>query len=793
MKEGSAMRGDLRKRIKEGFFVLDCGMGTSLQAAGLASGERSEIFGESHPELIVAHHKSCFDAGSDAVYANTFGICGYNYSKDEIIRLTESALRSANAARDGSEADGREKYVALDVGPTGKMLKPFGELDFEDAVDTFASLIKVADPELYDMIVIETMTDLCETKAAIIAAKENSDKPIFVTNVYGADGRMLTGGDSASAVVMLEGLGVDALGVNCSLAPHEMLSVVRELRKLSSIPIIAKPNAGLPDRVGNDFIYNATPEGFAEEMAELVLAGATIVGGCCGTTPDFISALSSKLRDMTFLLPTKKNYTAVSSFSRTVFFGDKTIPIGERINPTGKKKLKEALKLGDMGYITAEAVGQFEKGALVLDVNVGTPGICEKELMRSAVSGVQSVCELPLQIDSSDPEALEAGMRAYIGKPLVNSVSGKEEVMRDVFPLVKKYGGVLIALTIDDNGIPDDADGRIDIATRIIARAAEYGISHDDIIVDPLAMAVSAEPNAAMVTLECIRRLRVAGIKTSLGVSNVSFGLPDRGTINAAFLSMAMESGLSAAIINPYSDETMNMMRAAEVILARDENCAEFVRAAASVTAGSRPEVTELTLFHAIENGMSKRAAELTEKALVMRDPLDIVNNDIIPALDKIGVDFEKKRAFLPALLTSARAASAAFEKIKAVMPKKSGKFTIVMATVEGDIHDIGKNIVVTLLENYGYNVIDLGKDVAPELVVESAVKHDARLVGLSALMTTTLPAMRETVKMLKDRCPNVKTVVGGAVVNADFAASIGADKYAKDAMETVRYAEELL
>lgn len=788
------MQTDIRERIKEGFFVLDCGMGTSLQSAGLSSGERSEIFGRRHPEIITAHHKRCYMAGADAVYANTFGICGFDYSHENVAALTESALLSANAAREEMAAGGRELYIALDIGPTGKMLKPFGELAYEDAVERFAALVRAADPTLYDLIVIETMTDLCETKAAVIAAKENSDKPIFVTNVYGADGRMLTGGDPASAVVMLEGLGVDALGVNCSLAPHEMRDVVKRLSELSSLPIIAKPNAGLPDKVGDDFVYNVTPEDFAAEMTELVRAGATIVGGCCGTTPEFVSVLSSKLREMTFEPPTKKSYTAVSSFSRTVFFGDKTISIGERINPTGKKKLREALKLGDMGYITAEAVGQLEKGALVLDVNVGTPGVCERELMREAVTSVQSVCELPLQIDSSDPDALEAGMRAYIGKPLVNSVSGKEDVMCAVFPLVKKYGGLLVALTIDDSGIPSDADGRIEIAKRIIARAAEYGISQDNIIVDPLAMAVSAEPNAAKVTLECIKRLHEMGIKTSLGVSNVSFGLPERGTVNAAFLAMAMQNGLSAAIINPYSDETMRMMRAAEVILARDENCADYVRAAAvDAPARTIAEQGEPTLFHAIERGMSERAVELVEKALREREPLDIVNNDIIPALDKVGVDFENKRAFLPSLLTAARAASAAFDKIKAVMPKKSGKYTVVMATVKGDIHDIGKNIVVTLLENYGYNVVDLGKDVSPETVVENAIKCDARLVGLSALMTTTLPAMKETVALLKERCPNIKTVVGGAVVNAEFAASIGADKYAKDAMETVRYAEELL
>lgn len=792
---GDLLRTDITRRIREKIFYLDCGMGTSLQNAGLGANECSETFGADHPELITAHHLSCYNAGADAVYANTFGINGIRYDLADCARLAASALSCANAARDAAEKDGRELYVGLDIGPTGKMLAPFGDLPFEDAVDAFAALVRSADPELYDFIVIETMTDMYETKAAVVAAKENSDKPILVTNVYGSDCRMLTGGTPESMVTMLEGLGVCAIGLNCSLGPKDMVETIRRLSAVCSLPIIAKPNAGLPDKVGDDFVYSATPGSFSEEMSELVDAGATVIGGCCGTTPEFISALVNRTSDMPFGLPTVKSHCAVCSFSKTVFFDGVTVPIGERINPTGKKKLKEALKARDMAYITEQAVGQAEKGALVLDVNVGMPGIDEADVMLEVVRSVQSVSDLPLQIDSSDPAVLEVGMRAYIGKPLVNSVNGKEEIMRAVFPLVKKYGGTLIALTIDENGIPNDADGRIDIAKRIIKTAAEYGISERDIIVDPLAMAVSAEPNAATVSLECVKRLHECGIRTSLGVSNVSFGLPDREAVNSTFLAMAMHNGLSAAIINPYSIDTMRIMRSAEVILARDENCANYINAAldAPIAPPSGTASDDVTLYRAIVNGMADKAGELALEELRVRDPLDIVNNDIIPALDRVGTDFEQKKVFLPSLLTAAHAVSAAFEKIKAVLPKSSGKYTVVIATVKGDIHDIGKNIVATLLENYGYNVVDLGKDVPPEAVADAAIESGAMLVGLSALMTTTLPAMQETLEVLHKRCPDVKTVVGGAVVTDEWARSVGADKYAADAMETVRYAEELL
>lgn len=790
------LRTDITNKLREKIFYLDCGMGTSLQNAGLGPGECSETFGADHPELITAHHVACYNAGADAVYANTFGINGIRYSDSDCARLAASALLCANKAREAAEREGRELYVGLDIGPTGKMLEPFGNLPFEDAVDAFAALVRSADRDLYDFIVIETMTDMYETKAAVIAAKENSDRPIFVTNVYGSDCRMLTGGTPEAMVTMLEGLGVGAIGLNCSLGPKDMVETVRRLSALCSLPIIAKPNAGLPDKVGDNFVYSATPESFSEEMSDLVSAGATVIGGCCGTTPEFISALVKTTSGMPPVLPFAKSHCAVCSFSKTVFFDGATVPIGERINPTGKKKLKEALKDRDMAYITEQAVGQAEAGALVLDINVGMPGIDEADLMRKAIRSVQSVSDLPLQIDSSDPAVLEVGMRTYIGKPLVNSVNGKEEIMHAVFPLVKKYGGTLIALTIDENGIPSDADGRIAIAEKIIKTAAEYGISERDIIVDPLAMAVSAEPNAALVSLECVKRLHECGIRTSLGVSNVSFGLPDREAVNSTFLAMAMQNGLSAAIINPYSIDTMKVMRAAEVILARDENCANYIGALSldtNVGTPSQRASDDITLYRAIVGGMVDKAGELALEELKTRDPLDIVNKDIIPALDRVGTDFENKKVFLPSLLTAAHAVSAAFEKIKAVLPKTGGKYTVVIATVKGDIHDIGKNIVATLLENYGYNVVDLGKDVPPEAVADAAIESGARLVGLSALMTTTLPAMQETLDLLHKRCPDVKTVVGGAVVTDEWARFAGADKYAADAMETVRYAEELL
>lgn len=790
------MRTDICEKIRKGVFYLDCGMGTSLQGLGIDISKGTEMYSVLCRDVVLRHHIDCYMAGSDLIYTNTFGINGLKYTKTEIKEMMTASLGAAETARNACLSErGEDLYIGLDIGPTGKMLEPYGDLSFEDAVNAFAETVRSADESKYDVIIIETMTDCLETKAAVIAAKENSEKPVFVTNVYDKSGRMLTGTDCEAMVAMLEGLGVSALGLNCSLGPADMLDVTKRIASFTSLPLIVKPNAGLPIFIGEKPVYTTTPELFASEMSDIVSAGAVIIGGCCGTTPEYISELVSKTRNTTLKAVADKNRTVVSSSTHAVCFGDKTVIIGERINPTGKKKFKEALLNSDMDYVMSEATGQADRGADILDVNVGLADIDEKEVMLSAVKAVQSVCDLPLQIDTADPVALEAALRIYVGKPLINSVNGTDKSMSSVFPLVKKYGGTVIGLTLDENGIPNTSEERVSIAEKIIDCASKYGITKNDIIIDPLAMTVSAIPDAACVTLETVRRLTSMGIKTCLGVSNVSFGLPGRENVNSSFLACAMQNGLSAAIINPYSDMIMNVCRATEVVLGRDKNCSEFISSITETSdkkdnrSGGDPDVT---LFNSIVKGMSEKAKNLAIMDSAVKSPLEIINEEIVPALDTIGRDFEAKKVFLPRLLMAADAAGEAFSAIRALLPKKDGKYTIVIATVKGDIHDIGKNIVATLLENYGYNVIDLGKDVPPEAVLDSAVRNKAVLVGLSALMTTTLPSMKETVELLKRDYPVAKVVVGGAVLTKEYADSIGADFYAKDAMETVRYAESL-
>lgn len=789
------MRTDICKKIQNGIFYLDCGMGTSLQMSGYDISDGTEILSIVHPEAIKRHHIECYKAGSDLIYTNTFGLNSIKYSQEQLEKMIDSSLLAANYARDSLTENDRELYIGLDIGPTGKMLSPLGDLSFEDAVSAFADVIRCADPLMYDVIIVETMTDCLETKAAVIAAKENSDKPIFVTNVYDKHGRTLTGSNCASMVAMLEGLGVSALGLNCSLAPNEMIDVVKELASFSSLPLIVKPNAGLPDICNGKYTYNITPDDFADSMADIVKSGAHIIGGCCGTNPQFIKSLVSKTQNIPVLPINDKQKTVVSSYTHAVCLNEKTIPIGERINPTGKSKLRNALINSDFSYITSEAIGQAEHGAKILDVNVGSAEIDEVAVMQKAVKSIQEVCDLPIQIDSNNQTAIEMAMREYRGKPLVNSVTGKKESMSAVFPIVKKYGGVVVGLTIDENGIPETADERIKIALKIITTAAEYGINKKDIIIDPLSMALSATPDAAVVALECIKRLNMIGVCTILGISNISFGLPNRDYLNGAFLSAAMCAGLSAAIINPYSDNVMNAFRGMNVIFNKDTNCEEYISSALSLSKEPKNEIEATkcdTISGAIINGMSDKAKKLTEKALSVKNPIDIINADIVPALDVVGKDFAEKKIFLPQLLMAANAAGSAFGIIKSAIPKSAGKFTIVMATVKGDIHDIGKNIVITMLENYAYNVIDLGKDVEPSCVLDCAIKNDAKIIGLSALMTTTLKSMAETVSLLKEKYPCGKVVVGGAVLTQEYADSIGADYYAKDAMDTVRYAERL-
>lgn len=788
---------NIRDFIKNNIVYLDGGMGTLLQKSGLQPGELPERWNISHPEVIREIHKNYYDSGSNVVNTNTFGANTLKFSIDELDEIICHAVKNADEARKASSGE-QEKFIALDVGPTGKLLKPLGDLDFEDAVKIFAETIRLGVKYGVDLITIETMNDSYETKAAVLAAKENSDLPIIVTNAYGENGRLMTGANPAVMAAMLEGMGVDAIGANCSLGPKQLMDVMDELLKYCSVPVAFKPNAGLPKSDGKVTYYDVDADEFAQDIKLSVENGVRIVGGCCGTTPEYIKKVCELTRGMKPKEIEKKTYSVCTSYNKAVFFGEKPILIGERINPTGKKRFKQALLENDIGYILQEAVNQQAKGVHVLDVNVGLPGIDEAQMLTTSVCELQCVTDLPLQIDSSDPVAMESALRRYNGKAMINSVNGKEENMNAIFPLVKKYGGFVVALTLDEKGIPSTVEGRMKIARKILLTAALYGINKKDIIFDPLAMTVSADKMSAVTTLETVKKItEQLGCNTSLGVSNVSFGLPSRELVNAAFFTTAMENGLSAAIMNPYSTRMMEAYYSFNVVKGLDDNCMDFINFASQQEV--QPTVkheSSLTLKEAIEKGLKEKSSEITTAMLGENAPLDIVNSHVIPALDDVGKRFEEKKLFLPQLLMSAEAAKASFEVIKAAMAADGNsvkKGNIVIATVHGDIHDIGKNIVKLLLENYGYNVIDLGKNVPPETVLNAVIENHAPLVGLSALMTTTVPAMEETVKLVKEKAPWCKTVVGGAVLTQDYADKIGADKYAADAMESVRYAETVI
>ena len=788
---------NIRDFIKNNIVYLDGGMGTLLQKSGLQPGELPEHWNISHPEVIREIHKNYYDSGSNVVNTNTFGANTLKFSIDELDEIICHAVKNADEARKASPGE-QEKFIALDVGPTGKLLKPLGDLDFEDAVKIFAETIRLGVKYGVDLITIETMNDSYETKAAVLAAKESSDLPIIVTNAYGENGRLMTGANPAVMAAMLEGMGVDAIGANCSLGPKQLMDVMDELLKYCSVPVAFKPNAGLPKSDGKVTYYDVDADEFAQDIKLSVENGVRIVGGCCGTTPEYIKKVCELTRGMKPKEIEKKTYSVCTSYNKAVFFGEKPILIGERINPTGKKRFKQALLENDIGYILQEAVNQQAKGVHVLDVNVGLPGIDEAQMLTTSVCELQCVTDLPLQIDSSDPVAMESALRRYNGKAMINSVNGKEENMNAIFPLVKKYGGFVVALTLDEKGIPSTVEGRMKIARKILLTAALYGINKKDIIFDPLAMTVSADKMSAVTTLETVKKItEQLGCNTSLGVSNVSFGLPSRELVNAAFFTTAMENGLSAAIMNPYSARMMEVYYSFNVVKGLDDNCMDFINFASQQEV--QPTVkheSSLTLKEAIEKGLKEKSSEITTAMLGENAPLDIVNSHVIPALDDVGRRFEEKKLFLPQLLMSAEAAKASFEVIKAAMAADGNsvkKGNIVIATVHGDIHDIGKNIVKLLLENYGYNVIDLGKNVPPETVLNAVIENHAPLVGLSALMTTTVPAMEETVKLVKEKAPWCKTVVGGAVLTQDYADKIGADKYAADAMESVRYAETVI
>ena len=801
---------NIRERLGKELLFLDGGMGTLLQAEGLAPGELPETWNIEHPEKVEAIHRRYYEAGSDVVLANTFGanVCKFHddrYTVEEVIRAG-----IANAKRAGEQI-GKETYVALDMGPTGKLLKPMGDLDFDDAYEAFAEAVRYGEKYGADLIHIETMSDTYEVKAAILAAKENSSLPVFVTMIFDERGKLLTGGDVPSVVAMLEGLRVDALGLNCGLGPKQMLPILNDLRRYTSLPIIVKPNAGLPKQKNGETYYDVEPDEFARIMQEVVKEGACVIGGCCGTTPEHIKKLVEECKNLPLREIEKKHDTIVSSYGQAVILDDMPRIIGERINPTGKKKFKEALKNEDMDYILKEAITQQDKGAHILDVNVGLPDIDEVAMMEKVVKELQSVTSLPLQIDTVDGKAMERAMRIYNGKPMINSVNGKQVSMDEVFPLIRKYGGVVVGLTIDEEGIPKDAEGRVRVAGKIINEAAKYGIDKKDIVIDVLTMTISSEKDGAKVTLEALKRVREEfGVRTVLGVSNISFGLPRRPIVNSYFYAMAMQNGLTAGIINPSSEDMMKAYRSYNALMGFDENCTNYISTYAGTTetvtvqtsqaaaaAGNAPKAAgvEMTLKYAIERGLKEEAHHITRDLIGTREPLDIIQEELIPALNVVGEGFEKGTVFLPQLLMSADAAKIAFAVIKDVLAssgqEEEKKEKIILATVKGDIHDIGKNIVKVLLENYGFDVIDLGKDVPPEAIVEKAVEENVTLVGLSALMTTTVVSMEETIKLLREKKPDCKVMVGGAVLNQDYADMIGADFYGKDAMQSVHYAQK--
>ena len=782
------MKKSILERLSRERLYFDGATGTELQKLGLMPGESPELMNLRSPEAVTRLHRAYLDAGADIIKTNTFGANRLKFENyGEII---DAALSLAKCAC----GDRVDKYIALDIGPTGKMLEPLGDLKFEDAVDVFAEVVRRG-KDGSDLILIETMSDTLEMKAAVIAAKENSDLPVFVTCVFDATGKMLTGGSPEVAVEMLEGLGVDALGMNCSLGPDMMAELLPRFLSAASVPIIVNPNAGLPEVVDGGVRFSFNEETFCKYMKKMAPFCA-VLGGCCGTSPDYIGALVAATRDIKIEENPNKPHTRVTSYAKTVDIGEGTVIVGERLNPTGKKKLKEALRTGNMSYVLEEAVAEAEAGAHVLDVNVGLPDINEREKMCEVIRAVQAVSDLPLQIDTADPEVLASAMRAYNGKPLVNSVNGSEKSMAAVLPLVKKYGGVLIALTLDEDGIPESVEGRVEIAERIIARAAEYGIEKKDVVVDPLALAVSADPLSATLTLETVKALHERGIYTSLGVSNISFGLPRRDLINSAFFSMALAAGLNVAIINPMAHGMMSAYYAHEALVGRDEQCKKYIGFAESLptdenaNTGTRVEKKAddpiaSTLMDAIIRGLSERARALAADALTRADALTVIDTEIIPALGEVGKRFERSEIFLPSLLSSAEAASGAFEVLKASLKTESNELgeRVILATVEGDMHDIGKNIVKVILESHGYTVIDLGRNVPPERILDEALATGTRLVGLSALMTTTVPAMERTVKLLRECAPTVRVMVGGAVMNAEYAEMIGADFYASDAM----------
>lgn len=782
----------LEELLGKRLVFVDGGMGTMLQAAGLTGGEAPERWNLTHPETVAEVHRAYLAAGCDIVTANTFGATGARFGAE----LQKVIQAGVELARQGVEEAGHG-FAAFDMGPTGKLLAPYGELPFQEAVSLYRQAAAWGAEAGADLIIIETMGDPYEMKAAVLGAREACDLPILATMMADVNGRLLTGGTVETMAVLLDGLGVTALGLNCGLGGPEMLPLLRRIRRVTERPLLCSPNAGLPRMEGGRTVFPAGPEAFAQAQRELAQAGAWLLGGCCGTTPEHIRAMVAACREVTPAPVPPVTETWISSGSEAVCLDHGPVVIGERINPTGKKRMQEALRTGDVNYLLKEAVNQSAAGAAVLDVNVGLGGVDEAAWMERAVSAIQGVCTCPLQLDTADPEALARGLRAYNGKALINSVSGKQEVMDQVFPLAKRYGGTVVALLLDEEGIPDTAEGRVAIARRIMAEAARYGIAKRDLVMDALTMTVSTGERNALVTLETLRRCREElGVRTVLGVSNISFGLPQREKLAGPFLTLALGAGLDAAILNPLSEAMMDAWQAALTLTGRDKGCRAYLErfaGAAPVKSGAQ---AAFSLEEAVRRGLRAEAERAARERLSEGEaPMDLVEKRLLPALTQVGDGYEAGTLFLPQLLMSAEAAQGAFALVQQALGEKSTGMRrqgrIALATVEGDIHDIGKNIVKVLLESYGFEVVDLGKNVRPEQVLAAVQAEKLHMVGLSALMTTTVPAMERTIALLRREAPDCRVVVGGAVLTPELAAAIGAHAYARDAMDTVRFARE--
>ncbi len=783
--------------IKENFLFFDGAMGTMLQEAGMKAGEIPELYNIENPDIIYDIHKKYFEAGAHVATTNTFGanklkLEGKGYSLEEIITsAVKNAVKAAEEFKD-------KKYVALDIGPIGSLLAPLGTLKFEEAYEIFKEQVVAGTKAGADLILIETMSDLYEAKAAVLAAKENSHLPVFCTMTFHDENRTFSGTDVLTMVSVLEGLGVDALGVNCSKGPNELQGIVEEVLKYSHLPVIVQANAGNPKVKNNKVYYDFDKDLYSEEILIMAQKGVAIIGGCCGTTPEYIKSIVGKLKNIKPIKLNPKRITCTSSSSQTVIIGEEVKIIGERINPTGKKRLKEALRNGEIDYLIKEAINQMETGSDILDVNVGLPDIDEKSMMKKVVEDLQSLISLPLQIDSANEEVIEEAVRIYNGKPIINSVNGKKSSMDKILPIVKKYGALVIALTLDEEGIPKNSQKRLEIAGKIIEEAKSYGISEEDILVDPLVLTASAEQSAVLETLKAITMIKSKyNVKIVLGTSNVSFGLPNREILNTTYLAMALSYGLDAPITDSTNESLMDVVRSFKVLANQDKDSREYIKEYSNIKEKKiGKEYSNMELQDIIIKGLKDDAGKVTEELLKEKTSLEIVNDYMIPALDIVGDRYEKQELFLPQLIRSAETSKVVFEVIKSKMiadgRENISKGKILLATVEGDIHDIGKNIVKLILENYGYHIIDLGKDVPMYKIVETVKKEDIKLVGLSALMTTTVRNMELVIKKLKSIDPDIKIMVGGAVMSPKYSKDIGADFYGRDARKAVDIAKEV-